>query len=137
MQRIALISRRDERSAAESLSSMQQELDRFRKQLGELLSYREEYRRSLRCDSAMPMNGAEAQKIRAFIQQVDGVLDGLQMKIRQIEHRQTLARDAWVVSQQRANALDGVAGREQKLERNLEETRLQREIDDRVPIKRR
>lgn len=132
-----MISRRDERAAAESLSSVQIELDRYRKQLGELMSYREEYRASLRCDSALPMNSAEVQKIRAFIQQVDGVVDGLQMKIRQIEQRQTLAREAWVARQQRANALDGVAGRELKLERNLEETRLQREIDDRAHTKQR
>lgn len=131
MQRIAMISRRDERAAAESLSSVQSELERYRKQLSELTSYREEYRASLRCDSASPMNGAEAQKIRAFIHQVDGVIDGLQMKIHQIEQRRTHARDAWVARQQRANALDGVAGREQKLERNIEEARLQREIDDR------
>jgi len=131
MQRIAMISRRDERAAAESLSSIQSELEHYRRQLGDLMAYREEYRASLRCDSATTMNGAEAQKIRAFIQQVDGVVDGLQRKIRQIEQKQTLARDAWMARQQRANALDGVAGREQKLERNLEESRLQREIDDR------
>ncbi len=137
MQRIALISRRGERAAAESLSSMRSELDRYRKQLSELMAYREEYRASLRCDSATTMNGAEAQKIRAFIHQVDGVVEGLQMKIRQIEQRQNVARDTWVSHQQRANALDGVAEREQKHERNLEETRLQREIDDRVGSKLR
>lgn len=137
MQRIAMISRRDERAAAESLSSVQSELERYRKQLSELTAYREEYRASLRCDSATPMNGAEAQKIRAFIHQVDGVIEGLQGKIRQIEQRRTLARDAWMARQQRANALDGVAGREQKLERNIEEARLQREIDDRSHSKPR
>lgn len=132
-----MISRRDERAAAESLSSVRSELERSRKQLGELTSYREEYRASLRSHSSAPMNSAELQKIRAFIRQVDGAIDGLQVKIRQIEQRQSLARDAWVAHQQRANALDGVAGREQQLERNIEDARVQREIDDRSASKPR
>lgn len=137
MQRIAMISRRDERAAADSLSTCQSELTHHRTQLQELLAYREEYRASLRSGSATPMNGAQAQKIRAFISQVDSVIDGLQAKIRQVEERHGSAREAWVERQQRANALDGVAGRELKLERGLEETRLQREIDDRPRTKSR
>lgn len=135
MQRIALISRRSERVAAESLAKSHRELEHCEQQLRELQAYRDEYRSTLCGGTATATSAAEVQKVRAFIAQLDTVIDGLNVKIRQCRERQSLSRSAWIKTQRRAQALDGVADRELRIERNTEETRLQREIDDRSPTK--
>ncbi|TDJ63037.1 MAG: flagellar export protein FliJ [Proteobacteria bacterium] len=135
MRRIAVLSRNAERVAAQALSSAQRQLDQHHKQLNELMTYREEYRASLRSGTAAPMNAFEAQKLRAFITQVDRVIDGLQTKIRQASQSYDGERAAWVQQLRRAKALDGVADRARKLEQSASDARAQREIDDRRPMK--
>lgn len=135
IQRIASMSRNAERVAGQTLQGSKRELEQYQKQLADLLGYREEYRASLRSGSSVPMNGAEAQKIRAFIAQVDTVISGLQAKIEQIEQRYNTERDNWTQQLLRSNALDGVALRAEKQEKHMEEAHAQREIDDRRPLK--
>lgn len=137
MQRIAVISRNAERAAAQTLSTAQRQLHQYHQQLGELAAYREDYRARLKSGSAAPMNGFEAQKLRAFITQVDTVIDGLETKIRQATQHYERERTSWVRQLRRAKALDGVADRARKLEQNTEEARAQRESDDRAPLKSR
>lgn len=131
------MSRNKERVAAQTLSTSQRQLDQYHKQLNDMLAYREEYRASLRSGSASPMNGAEAQKLRAFIAQVDIVIEGVQDKIRQASRRCEGEREQWAQQSHRSKALDGVAGRALKQEQNAEEARSQREIDDRFALKSR
>lgn len=135
MDRIAKMSRKFEHAAAQTLSAAQRSLDQYQQQLDELHAYREEYRASLRSGSALPMNGSEVQKLRAFIAQIDTIMEGLQAKIRQASQRHEREREAWVQQLRRSNAIDGIAGQARKQENNVEEARVQREIDDRVPAK--
>jgi flagellar export protein FliJ len=137
IQRIAQLSRRSELSAAGTLSAAQRELEQCTAQLQELTTYREEYRASLRSGSAVAMNGAQVQKIRAFISQIDTVIDSLNVKIRQCTERQNLTRAMLIKTQRRANALDAVADRERRQESSDAESREQREIDDRAPLNSR
>jgi flagellar export protein FliJ len=83
------------------------------------------------------MNGAQVQKIRAFISQIDTVIDSLNVKIRQCTERQILTRAMLIKTQRRANALDAVADRERRQESSDAESREQREIDDRAPLNSR
>ena len=135
MKRIAMMSRNNERAAAQSLSTSQQQLDAYQKQLNDLVTYREEYRASLRSKSAAPMNGFEAQKLRAFITQIDSLIADLEGKIRQLSTHHEHQRDTWMKQRSRAEAMDGVADRALKQELDTEESTLQREIDDRVSAK--
>ncbi len=135
LQWIARKSRNAERVAAQSVSTSQRQLDQYHEQLNDLLAYREEYRASLRSGSAVPMDGSEAQKLRTFIVQIDRIIDGLQTKIREASQRYELEQEVWVQQLRRSKALDGIAGRAIKQERNAEEARAQREIDDRAPLK--
>jgi flagellar export protein FliJ len=96
IRRIAAISRSAERVAAQTLSTSQSQLDKYYEQFNELLAYREEYRASLRSGSASPMSGSEVQKLRAFVAQIDKVIDGLQAKIRQASGRHEVEREAWL-----------------------------------------
>ena len=130
-----MISRRAEQAAADSLQLTQRDIEQHRTQLNEMLAYREEYRAALRCASAEPMNGSRAREMRAFIDQMDAVVNGLSAKIRQMEQRRDMARDKWRHEQQRANAIDDVAGRALKRERRAEENRTQREVDERAARK--
>lgn len=135
LQRVAEISRKAEQTAAQTLATSRRQLDNYRQQMHELEAYREEYRARFRSGSATPMNGFEAQKLSAFITQVDRVIDGLHAKIAHATQTHNLQRDAWAQQRSRVDALDGVAGRARRQEQNAEEARDQREIDDRVPMK--
>ncbi len=135
IQRIVEISRRVERSAAQTLAASQRQLAHFKQQLGDLQSYREEYRTRLRSGSATPMDGFEAQKLNAFIAQIDRVIEGLEQKIAQVAHAHQRDREVWAEKRSRVDALDQVALRTRKEERHAEFARDQQEIDDRVPVK--
>ncbi|MFT4583492.1 MAG: flagellar FliJ protein [Gammaproteobacteria bacterium] len=131
IQRIANLSRNFERTAAQSLASTRLEIKETQKQLNDLLLYREEYRINLRCGTDTTMNGAEVRKLRAFIAQVDAVINALTTKTQAANRRYDQARENWQKLQQRSKAIDGIAHRELRLESNAAEARTQREIDDR------
>ena len=133
--RIAELSRKAERAAAQTQATSQRQLDQYQRQLNDLQKYREEYRTRLRSGSSTPMNASEAQKLSAFIAQVDSVIEGLQTKIAQVTHAHNHDRDAWAQQRNRVNTLDGIARRVRTEEQNTEEARDQRGIDDRVPMK--
>ncbi len=135
LQRIAALSHKAEQTAARTLATSRRQLDQYHQQLNDLRGYREEYRTRLRSGSSTPMNGFEAQKLSAFIAQVDRVIDGLQTKIAQVTNAHNHDRDTWAQQRNKVNALDGIAGRVRTQEQNAEEARDQREIDDRVPMK--
>ncbi|MFT4561007.1 MAG: flagellar FliJ protein [Gammaproteobacteria bacterium] len=136
IRRIADLSRNFERTATQSLSSSRRELEQVQKQLNDLLAYREEYRMNLRSGAELKMNGSEVRKLRAFVAQVDVVIDALTTKIQTANYRYDQARDNWQRLQQRSKAIDGIAHRELRLESNALEARTQREIDDRFSSRR-
>lgn len=135
MHRIASMSRSAERVAGQALATSKQQLEMHRKQLADLISYREDYRAMLKSGSAHPMSGAEAQKLRAFINQVDTVIGGLQSKIEHTERRYNGDLEQWTQQFLRSNTLEGIANEALKKEREVEEEIAQREIDDRRPVK--
>jgi flagellar FliJ protein len=126
------LARSAERDCARRLAGAQQRVVDAERRCVELESYREEYRQALR---ARAVSGVRAQGLRefqTFIARLDEALRQQHQLLRQLRGEQEREHLQWRNAAVRSSAIGKVIENAKREERQVEDRRLQRELDERA-----
>jgi flagellar protein FliJ len=130
------LARNTERDCALRLAGAQQRLADAERRCVELERYREEYHQAFR---ARAVSGVQAQGLRefqTFIARLDDALRQQRQLVLQLRNEQQREHQQWQHAAVRSSAVGKVMENAKREERQVEDRRLQRELDERAQRQR-
>lgn len=126
------LARSAERDCARRLAGVQQRLADAERRLVELERYRAEYQQSfsVRARSGLPARGL--REFQAFIARLDGALAQQRGLLEQLRAEQAQEHGRWQSAAVRSSAVGKVIEKARHEERQVEDRRAQRELDERA-----
>lgn len=121
-----------EREAAKALGQALQRLDDARKQLQQLMGYREEYAQQLQQSGRQGINAQKLNEYRHFMAKIDAAIDAQKGTVATTEQLLEEKKKFWFAKRGRSKALDSVLDRYLESEQRQRDKKDQREQDDRA-----
>lgn len=121
-----------EKDAAQDLGESQQRLQLLQKQLSELERYREEYRNYYQQSGREGMTALRLQQLQQFLTNIDKAIEQQDQAIKSAEYQCEEKKKLWYAARGRTQALDKVAERYLDDERQQQNRREQKELDERA-----
>jgi len=120
-----------EQKAAKALGKSQREVHEQESRLDELKGYHREYLERFQGASAAGISVAQLQEYRAFLGKLERAIQEQEQRLQAIRQACSGHRDTWHDQHQRTQALGKVMERYQATERRQQDSREQKEQDDR------
>jgi flagellar FliJ protein len=130
MQPVAALAQQQADVAAQSVAEYSLTYANMRKQLDELLSYRNDYARGLHHKGHNGLNAVQIKDYRLFLARLNMAIEQQQLALNNAADKLAASRRVWIEKKQRAKALDSVVGRYQQTERREQSRRDQHESDE-------
>jgi len=102
----------------------------MRKQLDELLSYRDDYANGLSNRGPKGFNAIQIKDYNLFMERLSKAIEQQQVVLNSAGARLATSKKIWIEKQQRAKAIDSVVSRYQQVEQREQSRRDQREGDE-------
>ena len=120
-----------EQNAARELGSHTQQFVAHQKRLEDLILYQIEYGRNFLDQGQAGMSATKLQDYQAFMANLTKAIEQQRLIIKQFEAENERLKRQWMATHQRSQAIDGVVAKLVVQENNVEDKRLQKELDDR------
>lgn len=130
MQPVAEIAQQQADAAAQSVAECNRVYTDMRKQLDELLSYRDDYANGLRHKGHDGLNASQIKDYRVFLERLNNAIARQQENLNSAGARFAASKRVWIEKQQRAKVIDSVVDRYQQVERRKQSRREQHEGDE-------
>ena len=130
MQSVAEMAQQQADAAAQGVAECNLVYTNMRKQLDELLSYRDDYESGFRDKSNKGLNANQIKDYRLFLSRLNKAIDQQQVVLNSAGDKFAASKKLWVEKQQRVKAIDSVVSRYQQVERHEQSRRDQREGDE-------
>ena len=130
MQPVAAMAQQQVDAAAQSVSECNRAYATMRKQLDELLSYRDDYANGLHHKSHQSFNALQIKDYRLFMERLNKAIEQQQDILNSAGVRLAASKQVWLAKQQRAKAIDAVMNRYHQVERRERSRRERYEGDE-------
>lgn len=130
MQPVAEMAQQQSDAAAQRVSECNRAYTDKRRQLDELLSYRDDYANGLRDKGRTGLNATQIQDYRLFLERLNKAIDQQQLVLNTAGDKLEASKKLWTEKQQRAKAIESVVSRYRQQERREHSRRDQRECDE-------
>jgi flagellar FliJ protein len=130
MQSVAEIAQQQADAAAQSVTECNRIYTVMRKQLDELLSYRDDYANGLSNRGPKGFNAIQIKDYSLFMERLSKAIQQQQVVLNSAGARLATSKKIWIEKQQRAKAIDSVVSRYQQVEQREQSRRDQREGDE-------
>jgi len=130
MQPVADLARQQAETAAHSVADCGLKYTVIRKQLDELLSYRNDYEKCFREMSNTGLNAVQIKDYRIFMNRLDEAIEQQHAVLNSAGNRLSASKQVWIEKQQRVKAIGSVVSRYQQSERRKQVRRDQNESDE-------
>jgi flagellar FliJ protein len=126
------LARRAEQDCALRLAGMQQRVADAERRCGELERYREEYDQAFRARARSGVPAKGVRDYQTFIARLDEALGQQRQLVQQLRGEQQREHRQWQHAAVRSSALGKVVENARREERQTEDRRVQRELDERA-----
>ena len=126
------LARSAERDCARRLAGVQQRLAEAERRLAELERYREEYHQAFNARARSGLQARGLREYQAFIARLDEALAQQRGSLEQLRAEQAQEHGRWQSAEVRSSAVGKVIEKARREERQVEDRRLQRELDERA-----
>ena len=130
MQPVAEMAQQQAEAAAQSVAECNRAYESMRRQLDELLSYRDDYANGLRHKGCQGFNAMQIKDYRLFLERLNKAIEQQQVVLNSAGTRLAASKKILTEKQLRAKAIDTVVSRYQRVERREQSRRDQREGDE-------
>ncbi|MDH5189980.1 MAG: flagellar export protein FliJ [Gammaproteobacteria bacterium] len=127
---IVKIAESHEKEAARMLGLQQRLLDQYETKLGELLSWRKEYREQFQQAGKQGIQASKMHDYQAFLQRLDLAISQQRQMIEQAIYHYEQHKKNWQSKRSRTQALDKTVDRFKKQEQREETRKEQKELDE-------
>lgn len=130
MEPVAEIAKQQADAAAQCVAECNRIYTGMRKQLDELLSYRDDYANGFHHKGRQGFNAMQIKDYSLFLERLNKAIEQQQVVVNSAGARLAASKQAWIEKQQRAKAIDSVVSRYQQVERREQLRRDQQEGDE-------
>jgi len=130
MQPVAEIAQQQADAAARSVAECNQIVTDMRKQLDELLAYRDDYANGLRHKGHEGLKANQIKDYSLFMERLNKAIEQQQAVLNSAGSKLAASKQLWIEKQQRARTIDSVVSRYQQVERREQSRREQRDGDE-------
>ena len=130
MQPVAEIAQQQADAAARSVAECNQIVTDMRKQLDELLAYRDDYANGLRHKGQEGLKANQIKDYSVFMERLNKAIEQQQAVLNSAGSKLAASKQLWIEKQQRARTIDSVVSRYQQVERREQSQREQRDGDE-------
>ena len=130
MQPVAEIAQQQADAAARSVTECNQIVTDMRKQLDELLAYRDDYANGLRHKGQEGLKANQIKDYSLFMERLNKAIEQQQAVLNSAGSKLAASKQLWIEKQQRARTIDSVVCRYQQVERREQSQREQRDGDE-------
>lgn len=130
MQPVAEIAQQQADAAARSVAECNQIYTDMRKQLDELLAYRDDYANGLRHKGHEGLKANQIKDYSLFMERLNKAIEQQQAVLNSAGSKLAASKQLWIEKQQRARTIDSVVSRYQQVERREQSRREQRDGDE-------
>ena len=129
---VGQLARSTERDCARRLAGAQQRLAEAERRLGELERYREEYQQAFRARARSGLQARGVRDFQTFIARLDEAITQQRLLLQQSTTEHARHHSQWQGAAVRSSAVGKVIEKARREERQVEDRRLQRELDERA-----
>ena len=130
MQPVAEMAQQQAEAAAQSVAECNRAYESMRRQLDELLSYRDDYANGLRHKGCQGFNAMQIKDYRLFLERLNRAIDQQQGILNDAGARLAASKQLWIEKQQHAKAIGSVMNRYEQIEQRKQSRHDQREGDE-------
>jgi flagellar FliJ protein len=130
MQPVAEMAQQQADAAARSVAECNQIYTDMRKQLDELLSYRDDYAAGMHNKDNKGFKANQMKDYSLFLARLNKAIEQQQDVLTSAGNRLAASKQMWIEKQQRAKTIDSVVSRYQQVERRQQSRRDQRDSDE-------
>ncbi|MGB5716778.1 MAG: flagellar export protein FliJ [Gammaproteobacteria bacterium] len=130
MQPVAEAAQQQADAAAKSVAECNRIVMAMRRQLDELLGYRDDYANGLRQKGHKGVNASQMKDYSVFLERLNKAIGQQQENLDNAGARFAASKRVWIEKQQRAKAIDSVVERYQQADRREQSRREQQEGDE-------
>lgn len=130
LQPVVKISKQQEKNAARLHADMLRQAEQQRKQLDELIMYRNQYLKAFQSAAESGISAVQMQDYRLFINRLDVAIEQQQQSVAHSQNKCDISQQELIDKRSRSKMLDKIVENRQQQENNILEKREQRELED-------
>ncbi|MCG6939182.1 MAG: flagellar export protein FliJ [Gammaproteobacteria bacterium] len=130
LQPVVKISKQQEKNAARLHADMLRQAEQQRKQLDELIMYRNQYLKAFQSAAESGISAVQMQDYRLFINRLDVAIEQQQQSVAHSQNKCDISQQELIDKRSRSKMIDKIVENRQQQENHILEKREQRELED-------
>lgn len=130
LQPVVKISKQQEKNAARLHADMLRQAEQQRKQLDELIMYRNQYLKAFQSAAESGISAVQMQDYRLFINRLDVAIEQQQQSVAHSQNKCDISQQELIDKRSRSKIIDKIVENRQQQENHILEKREQRELED-------
>ena len=130
LQPVVKISKQQEKNAARLHADTLRQAEQQRKQLDELIMYRNQYLKAFQSAAESGISAVQMQDYRLFINRLDVAIEQQQQSVAHSQNKCDISQQELIDKRSRSKIIDKIVENRQQQENHILEKREQRELED-------